>query len=522
MQLRFQQNEPENIRTIPANLIKQAAQRNQSVNLRNAIIQGQLRLTGTTRSQSIALVQCRFEDLVDLSYGNFESNLIFSGSTFSRGINLNRATIASDLRLRNAVFSGQRTRFDDAQILGLLLADRGHFSSSQTTFIQTHFAKFCSFSRAAFATKATFSTASFDAEVIFARTVFRSDALFDAVRFKGAANFEGVNFGATVTFNASKFDSPCSFSSIGEPRKTLTVFAGVVDMVGMSIEGAAQFQGVTFKNKVNLNSARIAGFVNFGPLVVAEKEPLLTTFEDEVDLVSSCIVGNAHFQGVTFSKSSNFSNAQIVGDLRFESPSGHQTTFKGDANFIRASIGGNAAFSGATFEGKVQFGNAQIGGNFYFASLSKPCVLQTSFSGEASFVNVHVTGYADFRGVEFKAKTMFNGADIGRKASFGPVTREKADSLFTRFEDNATFSEWRVNGETNFDQAMFINKGSIEFVRAYFGGAAVFSDIEFNKTVSFSGAVVQGEANFSHSKFSGTAPISLSVLIFISALRSQE
>src|SRR5260221_582948 len=98
MQLRFQQNEPENIRTIPANLIEQAAQRNQSVNLRNAIIQGQLRLTGTTRSQSIALVQCRFEDLVDLSYGNFESNLIFSGSTFSRGINLNRATIASDLR----------------------------------------------------------------------------------------------------------------------------------------------------------------------------------------------------------------------------------------------------------------------------------------------------------------------------------------------------------------------------------------------------------------------------------------
>src|SRR5258707_5218787 len=101
MQLRFQQNEPENIRTIPANLIEQAAQRNQSVNLRNAIIQGQLRLTGTTRSQSIALVQCRFEDMIDLSYCNFESTLIFSRSTVSRGINLYRATIATNLRLRN-------------------------------------------------------------------------------------------------------------------------------------------------------------------------------------------------------------------------------------------------------------------------------------------------------------------------------------------------------------------------------------------------------------------------------------
>src|SRR5260370_36541176 len=100
MQLRFQQNEPENIRTIPANLIEQAAQRNQSVNLRNAIIQGQLRLTGTTRSQSIALVQCRFEDLADLSYGNFDSNLIFSGPTFSVWLNLNKPTTPINLRLR--------------------------------------------------------------------------------------------------------------------------------------------------------------------------------------------------------------------------------------------------------------------------------------------------------------------------------------------------------------------------------------------------------------------------------------
>src|SRR6266404_4013937 len=82
---------PTEWRVIQAEWIRAAVESHVNVDVRNAVIQGDLSLHYVQSEKEISLVDCQFTGALDASYAVFKQKLILDGSTFAKGADFTSA-----------------------------------------------------------------------------------------------------------------------------------------------------------------------------------------------------------------------------------------------------------------------------------------------------------------------------------------------------------------------------------------------------------------------------------------------
>ncbi|MDP9097668.1 MAG: pentapeptide repeat-containing protein [Verrucomicrobiota bacterium] len=561
LQCHFNGSESEQERTVEATLIEKAARNGQPIELRHAIIRGPLRLNSVALKKDVCFLKCHFEESVQFSHSFFESTLILSGSTFLRGCDLHRATVAGDCRLKNAKFFGSISRFDEAQVLGVFSADRTRFAGTAVKFCRAQFAKSASFRRCTFKKEADFTGAKFSSHADFSSTSFFGDANFLTARFSGQAIFEAVSFKQKAIFNGVKIEEAAFFRSTTGDNPGVITFEGDVDFIAADFGGTAEFEGAQFKQKAMFARAHFGGSAFFYSL--GGKSPVVAIFEGDADFSDTDIGKDVNFSGALFQRKASFNSTHIGGNAFFSSHSVEildrkpiVTKFIGAADFTAVRIGGSANFDGAVFEQKAIFNSAHIDAHASFSLTAGEDPLATTFMGDVDFASIQIGGGAanfkrakftnpearivfsrasfvgdgQFSGASFAGEAFFDGLKIGAAVDFQAATLWKGvtfrdanisgtalfsslgttESLTTDFKGGADFSGAVFGSDVSFDGVRFSSiEGVARFDRVRIRGIASFRKALFESGVSFIGAQITGQAIFPGAKFnSGDKPVS--------------
>lgn len=503
-QRHFDGTESDDNRRVDASLIQQAGESGLQISLRKAIVQGCLEFRSNTFGTDVCFAECVFTNRVRFPYCRFNANLDLSRSIFQKECDFRAATIAGELRLTGARFSGPVVRFEDAHVQGVVWADRTYFES-RARFRRVRFDRSAFFRRSIFKGDASFEETQFSGEAAFNGARFSQAAKFSSVRIAGQAGFIGVTFEKHASFNAARIENHALFSLGSGDKASGTRFEGSADFTATQIDLTADFRGAHFKKRADFNCMRVGGDAYFWSEMRTDN-PVLTIFEQEADFTGVRVGGDADFGGAIFgmafvdpslvaqkdvdpgasisdetvhaiqqheardvSKLTSFNGATFVGHARFSSvaPSDEKqkplvTAFGLDADFTSATIGGLALFEGVRFQRKAYFNFAQVKGNARFCSLSQKISLDTMFCDEASFTGLKIFGNANFKGVRFFDKANFKGMGVGGIANF---------------ECN------NFNGATAFDHARFSQ--DVHFEGTVFRCPSSFREASF-RVVNFS------------------------------------
>jgi uncharacterized protein YjbI with pentapeptide repeats len=134
-------------------------------------------------------------------------------------------------------------------------------------------------------------------------------------------------------------------------------------------------------------------------------------------------IGDAGFEGASFSGDARFDEASFSGDVGFE-----RASFSGDARFDEATFSDIARFDEATFAGKARFDRASFSGDVGFP--------KATFSDVAWFRGASFSGDAWFDGTLFLGVTGFPEARFAAALHLGPLTCNKRVVL-----DHAVFQQ---------------------------------------------------------------------------------
>ncbi|MEU9335585.1 pentapeptide repeat-containing protein [Streptomyces sp. NPDC048290] len=184
-----------------------------------------------------------------------------------------------------------------------------------------------------------------------------------------------------------------------------------------------------------------------------------------------------------------------------------------DPATARARIG-RARFDEARFTGEVAFDEVDFSGVCSFATAefdSGARFRDTRFADDLRLENAHLTGDLSIESPEVGADAWcygtrvdgalrFRVAIVRGTAMFHGVTTGEAHFTGVRFKGPARFDDCAVDGPAYFDSAVFGD--GADFDRAAITGAACFDGARFDSgRVSFDGAELGGEAQFSESRF---------------------
>ncbi|MET8576685.1 pentapeptide repeat-containing protein [Streptomyces sp. NPDC005012] len=185
-------------------------------------------------------------------------------------------------------------------------------------------------------------------------------------------------------------------------------------------------------------------------------------------------VGNALFDGASFSDVAGFGRASFAEDASFQGAS-----FSGTAFFGWASFSGNASFQGASFSGTAFFNRASFSGVASF--------LETSFSHDAYFEEVSFCADARFGEAAFSRDARFSRSSVYGAAGFLQVSFARV-ARFDRvsFSHDAWFGDASFAHDAWFDDVSF--GGDAYFDRASFSGSAGFHSVCFSGDARFDGA----------------------------------
>ena len=227
-------------------------------------------------------------------------------------------------------------------------------------------------------------------------------------------------------------------------------FRGASFLVGARFKGAfgrlARFDGAIFEGPVSFVGSRFEGGASFAE----------TRFKREADFTGATSI-EAQFPDSAFDESAHFSSTL------FESARFDRARFSGLADFQGGHVGRFCSFEFARFAESVSFAGRRFGGAASFFS--------AHFEGAAIFTNcvfdvaphfTHTTFKgAQFRGVDFRAPTTFDGTSFGRNpdaaSDFGETDLRQV--TFRRCElARAKFAEARSTAEAEYDA---VNWGTI-------------------------------------------------------------
>lgn len=550
LQLDFPVGTPREEREIPAARITRlagnfGAEVGVPIRIKNAVIKGDLNLSGAAFAHGLAITRCEFEGRVNFSHATFKGGLDLRGSHFKRAADFRAARFEGDCDLTRSAFL-RACRFDDARFLGCVTAAGAQFRRA-------------SFRRADFGGWLDFTPASAGSPtpVRFERLADFSDA-----HVAGPARFDGAWFGKGASFRQARFDSSVSFRCyLGIPERDahatvagapappwlcVTTFGGLLDFARASVEGLASFEGALFEGPVDFQRAQLNNTTVFSSYEVGEGEGtrLLsrTRFFKEVDF-SVCRIGaGAAFLGVEFRGPADFERVSVGGHLLFKplqtagEPVG--TWFCDGARFLGARVANNAEFDGVVFGGEANFDHFEVERNVYFrpAFNGEEVWRYTTFLGIADFVGARVKGDAEFTGAVFLKDVRLESIHVEGNALFndefdfpgqglkkvlpvffagrvnlisahfkhrteccGAVFRRGARFESSDFEGAALFEDAKFDGEADFTGSRFGQY--VDFHGATFNDAADFKSVQVGGGVFFNDAAFLGATSFKAADF---------------------
>ena len=306
-----------------------------SLLLTRCVLKGQWELRGAQIDGNCEFILCVFQDSASFADLAVKHTLNGSGSTF-QAVNFERMTVGKSLRFRvrrddekglfPVRFRG-RVRFLDAVINGTAEFDSAEFLGE------------ANFIRVRVAGDAFFRAATVDDDLqqivgLQAPVRFAGPAFFARAQVSGDAEFGGATFEARTSFRNAQVQ--------GDLGMNLVQFQGEADFIQLRVGGKANFTCARFASFANFELANVGSVALFRS---ANDQDITTTFGGEAKFLGA-VMRAADFRGVRFCKFANFGRVKVADDIQFSpvpaaaSASGIATTFDQNATFLNATIGG--------------------------------------------------------------------------------------------------------------------------------------------------------------------------------------
>ncbi len=294
--LHFSEHAGEKDRTIHASWIQELASGTEnkfrvSIDIKNAIIEGEIKLRNAVFEGGFSIVGTRFKSAVDFSFATFVHSANFMACTFQTAEFMG-VHIGGDADFRGVQFEG-KAAFDRLQLEG------GAF------FGTYHQAR---------------------------RTRFGGDVTFYDARVGANANFEGADFLGAASFDRIRIVGQAFFST--DDYDNRVSFAGHTHWCDAQIEGPVDFRGALFAQGAYFDRIRIDSEAIFhadGDFTQPHATHNSTQFN-----------GDARFDNAHFEHGCSFRDAQFARTASFIS-----AVTERKASFVGAAFDGLANFSDA-------------------------------------------------------------------------------------------------------------------------------------------------------------------------------
>jgi hypothetical protein len=244
---------------------------------------------------------CHFDGDLIASGTTFERTLDLSGSDVAGEVDLSGATLAKGLRARGTTFDG---------IVNLRSTQVGG--------------------------DADLSKALFNAPVLSgvtpgtraATTTFAGDVDFSLATFSSLVAFENALFSRKVDFTLARFDADAVFAggkSLGQARFVRTIFGGPADFSEFKFYGPATFDGVQFNDRADFSVAAFIRRVVFdrarfgkGAMFIGAIFPVqIEARESEDSFFGVQADGDLNFAFASFNRPAAFEDLGVTGTVSF-------------------------------------------------------------------------------------------------------------------------------------------------------------------------------------------------------------
>lgn len=408
------------------------------VQIRNAIIKGEVNLEGGEIPFGVKLYSCLFTDRVILQESRFKQSLWIFRSTFARDVDGLRIEIDKNCYLNGCIFQGnlnlawgrigkefslmgasflnsKEAKFEGLEIGSNALANGAVFSGS------------VNFYRAAVGANLECNDAAFSKKVNFSEIRVNGNLGSHRALFASGASFSRATVGKGFLATDLTFTDKERFASFPEMRIGHIAnlqgshFAGPVDLNGVTVGDALIVDKVFFGNDLHANGLTVQNIVSF-------KE---TVCRGSVFLADVEIGGQINAYRARFEHASGFlAPGMRVGQLVKLS----QAFFAGPLNFTGVKIGGEfradarevdkgTVFEEVIFLKEVSLQDAQLS-DLLMRGIPERLLLITQFNLDRTVVNrdcrlqdVEI-GELQARRFTGKGETIFQNVRITGKANF--------------------------------------------------------------------------------------------------------
>ncbi|MGH3083265.1 MAG: pentapeptide repeat-containing protein [Gaiellaceae bacterium] len=279
--------------------------RARSVSLTGARVVGDVTL-GSGAVRGLVCRDCHFDGNLIASGTTFQRTVDLSGSDFAGEVDLSGARLARGVHARGATFNGI-VNLRGAQVDGDVDMSKAHFKAQVVSGMTPGSQE--------------------------ATTKFAADVDFSLATFSDLVAFENAVFSDNVDFTLARFGTDAIFAggtSLGRATFARAVFRGPADFTQFTFEGPATFDGAQF-----------ADHADFG----------VTSFIGRVVFARARFGKGATFVGATFPIQANSGGSE-------DSFYGAQAD--GDLNFAFADVSRPAGFEYVVVTGTISFSEATL------------------------------------------------------------------------------------------------------------------------------------------------------------------
>jgi hypothetical protein len=308
-------------REIPAVWITKLVQQPQKVvrqriEVRNAVIVGNINLAYVEFQDEIHFLACRFKGVVDLSFSHFSRAFVLNECKFEQAVKLNGVRADADVEWTKAEFddvlecqdgtitrnlSSQGALFQECNFEGATIGGQAIFKDDESP--AAHFRGEATFDLIKIGGGLHLDGAVFDLEARFTGAVIQGYAIFSGAMFRGRAQFDGIVIEGDADFENAKF----------WPTPTVDIGKASIRFPGARIDGQADFEHVLFGDYVRFD------LVRFGAEAFFE----FAEFLGQVSFDSASFKGPARFNCTIFSTPDpmariSFRGATSTNDIEYK------------------------------------------------------------------------------------------------------------------------------------------------------------------------------------------------------------
>jgi hypothetical protein len=192
------------------------------------------------------------------------------------------------------------------------------------------------------------------------------------------------------------------------------------------------------------------------------------------------------------------------------------TVFRGPIKFVQVRVTGAADFSNIFFLNRIEAQGTQFpaGADFSQARFSLPMSFASAnFGRDAQFRNTIFFGKSDFSQVQFRGEVNFQSSEFQATANFNQaVFYQLANFSRVQWQGNADFAQTRWRDQVLFSKGKF--NQSLFLTDATFEKPALFREALFSRPANLRGATILDRVDFSYCSFAKSAYLNVPGLRF--------